>query len=514
VSDHNDISKMHDSESTHCVPDTLLGQQHEHLNRFHATFEQTAVGMAHVGLDGTWLRVNQKLCDILGYTRAEMRTHTFQDVAHTDHIETDKFDLQRLLAGELATYAVEKRYHRKDGATIWVNLTVSIATESGAEPGYFIVVIEDISRHKEAQEHLKRQFERLAALRAIDVVLLTRLDLNSTLRFILDQIIHSLGVDAAAVFVLSREDAAIELAIARGISVIDLKMPLTSHAHGPAGIVAAVGRLLASTDFAEPERDGLRQRLAVRGLAECYAVPLIVKGQTRGILEIYHRAQLTPGTEWLDYLTTLAGQAAIAIESAYLHEDLRRANSDLVLSYDATIEGWSRALDLRDHETVGHSDRVTALTLRLARQIEIDPEQFVHIRRGALLHDIGKMGVPDRILHKPGPLTEDEWVTMRMHPQYAYEMLYPVPFLRPALDIPLYHHEKWDGTGYPHGVQAEKIPLAARMFAVVDVWDALRSDRPYRAAWPRKRVREHIKGLSGSHFDPEILAAFLKLPRL
>jgi HD-GYP domain-containing protein (c-di-GMP phosphodiesterase class II) len=138
-------------------------------------------------------------------------------------------------------------------------------------------------------------------------------------------------------------------------------------------------------------------------------------------------------------------------------------------------------------------------------------EQLVHVRRGALLHDIGKMGVPDRILLKPGPLTDDEWTIMRQHPSFAYEMLAPIQYLRPALDIPYCHHEKWDGSGYPRGLKGEQIPLAARMFAVVDVWDALRSDRPYRRAWPVDRVREHIRDHAGSHFDPAAMAAFLQM---
>jgi len=184
-------------------------------------------------------------------------------------------------------------------------------------------------------------------------------------------------------------------------------------------------------------------------------------------------------------------------------------NTELMQAYDATIEGWSRALDLRDKETEGHCRRVTELTLRLAGRMGMDGDELTPLRRGALLHDIGKMGVPDQILLKPGPLTDDEWAVMRLHPTYAYEMLCPVDFLRPALDIPWCHHEKWDGTGYPRGLAGEQIPLAARLFAVADVWDALRSDRPYRAGWPEERICAHLKALAGTHFDPAAVAAFL-----
>lgn len=192
-------------------------------------------------------------------------------------------------------------------------------------------------------------------------------------------------------------------------------------------------------------------------------------------------------------------------------EELAEANFSLNQAYEATIEGWSRALDLRDHETEGHSRRVTEMTLRLAREIGISEEELVPVRRGALLHDIGKMGVPDRVLLKPGPLTDDEWAVMRWHPTLACEMLEPITFLHAALDIPGGHHEKWDGTGYPDGLAGEDIPLAARLFAVVDVWDALRSDRPYRKAWPEERVLDHLCSLSGSHFDPQIVRVFMAL---
>src|SRR4030095_309227 len=148
--------------------------------------------------------------------------------------------------------------------------------------------------------------------------------------------------------------------------------------------------------------------------------------------------------------------------------------------YDSTIEGWSRALDLRDRETEGHTIRVTEMTLKIARIAGMADAELVHLKRGALLHDIGKMGIPDAILLKPDKLETEEWVIMRRHPVYAYELLLPIEYLQPSLDIPYCHHEKWDGSGYPRGLKGEQIPLAARLFAVIDVWDALRSDRPYR----------------------------------
>jgi HD-GYP domain-containing protein (c-di-GMP phosphodiesterase class II) len=243
-------------------------------------------------------------------------------------------------------------------------------------------------------------------------------------------------------------------------------------------------------------------------------VPLIARGRVQGVLEVFHRTPLHPDPHWLTFLDALASQAAIAVDNATLFQQLQRSNAELILAHDATIEGWSRAMDLRDRETEGHTRRVTELTVLLARTLGISEEEIVHIRRGALLHDIGKMGVPDAILSKPGPLTDAEWALMREHPALAHEMLAPIAYLRPALEIPYCHHEKWDGTGYPRGLRGEEIPLAARIFAVADVWDALRSDRPYRPAWPEAKVRDHIRALSGTHFDPRVVTAFLQVGKL
>lgn len=190
---------------------------------------------------------------------------------------------------------------------------------------------------------------------------------------------------------------------------------------------------------------------------------------------------------------------------------LQEAHTKLLSAYEATIEGWSRAMDLRDRETEGHSRRVADETEQLAKASGMGEDELLHVRRGALLHDMGKLGIPDSILHKPDKLTEEEWAMMRKHPQLAYDMLYPVEYLRPALDIPYCHHEKWDGSGYPRGLKGEDIPLVARMFAVVDVWDALTSDRPYRRAWTNENALAYIREQSGQHFDPQVVDLFFKV---
>jgi len=238
---------------------------------------------------------------------------------------------------------------------------------------------------------------------------------------------------------------------------------------------------------------------------------LIARGQIKGVLEVFNHERLDPSPGWISFLETLAGQAAIAIENAEMVDSLERSNLELRLAYNTTLEGWAKALELRDFETEGHSRRVTELTIQMARAVGIPDNELDHVQRGALLHDIGKMAVPDGILLKNGPLDDDEWDIMRQHPVYAYEMLSSIGFLRAALDIPLYHHEKWDGTGYPYGLKGEAIPLAARVFAIIDVWDALSSDRPYRDALDQTVVLGHIKAQSGKHFDPRVVDAFLHI---
>jgi HD-GYP domain-containing protein (c-di-GMP phosphodiesterase class II) len=231
----------------------------------------------------------------------------------------------------------------------------------------------------------------------------------------------------------------------------------------------------------------------------------------KGVFEVFHRRQFHPDRGWIDFLEALASQAAISIDNIELFEELQRSNQELRLSYDATIEGWSYALDLRDRETEGHTRRLVEMTIQLGRRVDIIEEELIHIRRGALLHDIGKMGIPDNILFKPGALSEEEWQVMRMHPVYAYDMLSSVSYLRKALEIPYCHHEFWNGEGYPRGLRGEDIPIKARIFSLADVWDALNSDRPYRPAWPRPKVIDYMKDMAGVQFDPTLVPEFIDL---
>ncbi len=360
-------------------------------------------------------------------------------------------------------------------------------------------------------EQTEQRLQRLDGLHQIDTVINASLDLHLTLNVFVDQVITQLRVDAAAVILLNRQTQMLEYTAGRGFRSPAIAQTRQRLGEGNTGRAALERHTIHIPNLREAGKMLRRTALLTDdGFVAYYGVPLIAKGQVKGVLEVFHRAPIEPDEEWLDFLNALAGQAAIAVDNATLFNDLQRSNSDLTTAYDATIEGWSRALDLRDEETEGHTLRVTDVTMQLARNFGLGEAQLAQVRWGALLHDIGKMGVADRILLKPGPLTEEEWAVMKRHPVLAYEMLSPIRYLRSALDIPYSHHEKWDGTGYPQGLKGEGIPLTARIFAVVDVWDALRSDRPYRPAWPEEKVIEHIRSLAGTHFDPQVVKVCLE----
>lgn len=362
-------------------------------------------------------------------------------------------------------------------------------------------------------EQTEKRLGRLSALRTIDQAITSSLDLRLTLTILLDQVATQLGVDAVTIRLFNRSTHILEFGAGRGLHTHLLDHSQVLLGVGYAGSAALERKVVQVIDLNAGEPDPYRERLiSDEGFAAYFVAPLIAKGELEGVLEVYHRSTMAPNQEWFDFFEALAGQAAIAINNAKLFDHLQEKNQQLTAAYDATIEGWSRALDLRDKETEGHTQRVTQMTLRLAHAIGgFDEDDFQQIRRGALLHDIGKMGVPDQILLKAGDLNEEEWQVMQKHPEYAYQLLYPITYLRKALDIPHYHHEHWDGGGYPEHLRGEQIPLAARIFSVVDVWDALRSERTYHQAMPDQEVMEYLRERAGLDFDPNVVRAFLQM---
>ena len=361
-------------------------------------------------------------------------------------------------------------------------------------------------------EQTQKQLEKLSALHDIDLVINSSLDLRVTLNILLDQVVEKLHVDAAAVLLLNQQTQLLNYAAGRGFRTRTIESYHLRLGEGISGQATMERHLVQALDlFESDENMAYLPLLQEENFLSFYSVPLIAKGQVRGVLDIFNRKLITPDQDWIYFLETLAGQAAIAIDNTTLLENLQRSNIELSLAYDTTLEGWTRALDLRDQETEGHTQRVVEITIHMAQLMGIPDKDLIHIRRGALLHDIGKMGIPDSILLKPGPLTEKEWVIMRKHPVFAYNLLSPIAYLRQALDIPYCHHEWWNGNGYPRHLKGLEIPLSARIFTIVDVWDALTSDRPYRKAWNAKKTLDYIEKQKGTQFDPEIVDLFIKL---
>jgi len=360
-------------------------------------------------------------------------------------------------------------------------------------------------------EQIQQQLSHLLALHQIDLAITANFNLDITLEIILKHVKDQLAVDAASVLMINPLTYKLDYKLGIGFKTFNIERSSIKLNEDFAGRAVLDYHTASCPDLQLAGKKFSRISLLAEEEFVSYCVtPLIVKGQVKGVLEVFHRRQLRFEQEWLDYFETLATQIAIAIENAILLENLQKSNRELLLAYDATIEGWSHALDLRDKETEGHSQRVTEMALKLADKIGLTEADKADLRRGALLHDIGKMGVPDSILHKSGKLTEKEWVIMRKHPIFAYQMLSPITYLKHALDICYCHHEKWDGTGYPRSLKGEEIPLTARIFAIVDVFDALTSNRPYRDTWSDEEAYRYIEEQAGKHFDPQIVKVFLE----
>lgn len=397
-----------------------------------------------------------------------------------------------------------------DGAPTWVLVNAYPEFGDNLKLRQVEVTLADISDIKRAGESIRRHLEHLTALIEIGRAINFSFDLDLSLTTLLTHVIVQLGVDAADVLMFNPASRTLDYVVGRGFHTRTVEQARLSLGEGYAGHAARERSIVHVPDLAKTHDSFLRKLLAAgENFVSYHGAPLIAKGQVVGVLEVFHRTGLERDDEWRDFLKALAAQAALAIDNVSLFDNLQRSNRELAQAYDATIEGWSRALELRDNETEGHSQRVADLTVRLARLFGMGDEELVQVRWGALLHDIGKMGIPDAILLKQDALSEEEWVVMKKHTVFAYEMLSPIRYLRAALDIPYAHHEKWDGSGYPLGLKGEQIPLVARIFAVVDVWDALRSDRLYRSSWSVAKVRKHLRSLAGTHFDPHVVKVCL-----
>jgi putative nucleotidyltransferase with HDIG domain len=357
-----------------------------------------------------------------------------------------------------------------------------------------------------SRRNLHKKLAQLEKLAVISVTLNSTIDLDRLVKFIITSAAELLDCEAVSMLLYNYEKASLYFAESSTPDVKKLAETFVPLEGSLAGVIFTENKPLILNHV---ERDPRHYSSAARHVNfkthSLLGVPMRFQDQIIGVLEALNkRKKRIFSQDDLEILQVIASQAAVAIQNAKLVRDLQDA-------YNSTLEGWSSALDLRDQETSGHSLRVAEMTINLAREMGITADLLPVFRQGALLHDIGKMGIPDNILLKPGPLTDAEWIIMRQHPDKAYKLLFPIAYLRPALDIPYCHHERWDGKGYPRGLQGEQIPLSARIFTVVDVWDALCSDRPYRETWSREKSQAYILNESGKAFDPAVVQAFLHL---
>jgi putative nucleotidyltransferase with HDIG domain len=404
----------------------------------------------------------------------------------------------------------------QDIRALMVSVTSRIAKMGGTES---VNVVKDVSRvmqslvslEQTVMDQLKSGESQLGALMGVGRTINSSLGLKRVLEEVMDSLIELMRAERG--FLMLREsDGELKEQVARRIDHSNLDKDSVKVSRTIVDKVVATGEAILTTNAQEDPRFENQMSVAAYQLRSILCAPLKIKDRLIGVIYVDNRAHAGIFQEReLGLITAFADQAAVAIDNAQLFEDLKASNKELQDAYEATLNGWVRALDMRDKETEGHTQRVTKLTERLARSMGVNDDDLIHIKRGALLHDIGKMAIPDGILLKPGPLTEDERELIKQHPVYAFEMLDKIEFLRPAIDIPHYHHEKWDGTGYPEGLRGEGIPFAARIFPVIDVYDALVSNRPYRKALPPAEVREYIKADSGKHFDPQVVEAFMQM---
>jgi PAS domain S-box-containing protein/putative nucleotidyltransferase with HDIG domain len=508
-------------------PNAILGSARDVTDKIHAEnalreseslyrslVENASIGILLATADGKILSVNNTAIQILGSPSKEatlkINLLTFPPLIKNGFAA----DFQDCLKTR-KTIQNENAYVTKWSKEINSRYTLTpIQDAKGVLIGGQIL-LEDITEEIKSKEGLREQIRNLATINAINTTIITRTDLDLMITNVVEEIAKNLSVDATDLLVYDEHALTLTCTAQYGFrSPAGHKKTVLRVGEGYAGDAALKRKTVRIDDLKDSTKvDKVPKRWKDEDFLSYYGIPLLVKGELKGILEIFHRSDEKRTQNWISTLEALAQQAAIAIDNHFLLDALRGSNMELELAYETTLEGWARALELRDYETKGHTDRVAKLALELARELNVKGEDLTHIRRGALLHDIGKIAISDTILLKEGNCTPEEWEIIQQHPQYGYDMLKEVKYLKPSLDIVLYHHEKWDGSGYPAGLAGENIPFSARIFAIIDVWDALLSNRPYHKAWGREKALAYIQKESGKHFEPRMVTAFNKIIR-
>ncbi len=395
-----------------------------------------------------------------------------------------------------------------DPIDVWVSISIPDNPENYNR---ILVTIMDITERKRAEEQIRVQIRYLAALRAVDMAISASMDLPITLRVLLNQVHQQLMAPAVSILILDQHTQTLRYAAGIGFKTNAIETTNLRLGQSYAGQAALERRIVTVENLDAKASWPHTKDFDQEEFTHYMGIPLVSKGTVKGVLELFSRKPFGQDSAWMGLLESMAGQAAIAIENATLMDEVQKVNINLRSAYDATIEGWARSIDLRNGDSEQHAKRVAELTIELAQSVGVQGEGLLTIRRGALLHDIGKLSVPEEILLKDGPLTEEEWEIMKTHPAAAKRLLTSIDFLQSVVEIPYYHHEHWDGSGYPDGLAGSDIPLSARVFAIVDCWDSLRSDRPWRKAWTDGNAWDYIEKNSGVLFDPHIVEKFRQI---
>jgi PAS domain S-box-containing protein len=508
-----DITQRKQAEEELNEAETAMRESDE---RFRQVWQTTSDAMALSDSQGIVLANNPAYLSLYGYPSEQVIGKSFAVIFPEENREGAVAQYKIIFANDHIPATFESAIRREDGTERLVETHITFLSAGGQRTA-MLSTIRDITERKRAEAEIHQRLSELEVLYQSGLALGELVNPRAIAQKMIDLLDKQMDWHHTAIRLYDQQNETLELLVFNKPNLLTqeehdsveerLKTGLSYSAGGLSGWAIEHDKVVRSDDL----QNDPRYIEIFPGLRSGLYVPIKTKEGVIGVISIESERHQAFSESDERLASTLAMQAAIAIENAQLFTNLKRSNIDLGLAYNATIEGWSRALDLRDKETEGHSQRVTEMTVNLARSFGLSEKELGQVRWGALLHDIGKMGVPDGILLKPGSLTEDEWAAMKKHPRFAFDLLSPIRYLRLALDIPYCHHEKWDGSGYPRGLKGEQIPLSARIFAVVDVWDALCSDRPYRAGWAKEKVREHILSLSGTHFDPQVVDAFMKV---
>lgn len=468
----------------------------ENEEKFRTLSETTTAGI-FIYRDDEYLYVNPMWCQITGYSAAELMKMKPLDIMNPDTNLEAVIHIEQNVGGEIGHARVEHSFYNNNGEPCTIDLNVSRIVFEG-QPAIIGTAI-DITNRKQREHELEVIAEMSEALRS-------NINREQVLSTAAAKLIAIMKLDGAFFSLVDRQKQNVEIKKALG-DWKSLENSLVAKDKGLSGHIISTGLPYLNN---HPETDlYFLYPDYISGFSSIAGVPLTVKVGTIGAVIIGSKGHFSEND--LRLLKAIGDLTASAIHRADLFEQTVQQTYELKHAYDSTLEGWALALELRDKETQGHSVRIAKMTLRLAKRVGIAEEQMENVRRGALLHDIGKLAIPDTILLKNGALTPDEWTIMQKHPSYAYDMLSQIKFFKDAIDIPYCHHEWWDGSGYPRGLEGKNIPLAARVFCIVDVWDALTSDRPYRVAWTKDEALTHIINQAGTHFDPDIVNEFIQM---